>query len=119
MTYETLGLTENPFRLTPPLNQKDIHWAGMHEVKESIEKRIKIAMRTQPSRIVLNWGSYGSGKTHAALYFSKTDRLQELSTELNVSAAKSIKITLPRSSNNIVQEFLRSFFGSIFSGRNL
>jgi len=82
-----------------------------HEVKENIEKRIKIAMRTQPSRIVLNWGSYGSGKTHAALYFSKTDRLQDLSTDLKVSPAKSIKITLPRASNDIVQEFLRSFLG--------
>ena len=111
MTYETLGLRENPFRLTPPLDQKDIVWAGMHEVKENIEKRIKIAMKTQPSRIVLNWGSYGSGKTHAALYFSKTDRLSKLSTDLKVSSSKSIKITLPRSSNNIVQEFLRSFLG--------
>jgi len=111
MTYETLGLKENPFRLTPPLDPKDIVWAGMHEVKENIEKRIKIAMRTQPSRIVLNWGSYGSGKTHASLYFSKTDRLKELSSELNVSPAKSIKITLPRASNDIVQEFLRSFLG--------
>ena len=111
MTYETLGLRENPFRLTPPLDPKDIVWAGMHEVKESIEKRIKIAMRTQPSRIILNWGSYGSGKTHAALYFSKTDRLRQLSSSLNISQAKSIKITLPRASNDIVQEFLRSFLG--------
>lgn len=111
MTYEILGLKENPFRLTPPLDQKEIIWAGMHEVKGSIEKRIKIAMKTQPSRIVLNWGSYGSGKTHASLYFSKTDRLEELSTELDTSPARSIKITLPRSSNNIVQEFLRSFLG--------
>lgn len=111
MTYETLGLKENPFRLTPPLDQKEIIWAGMHEVKDNIEKRIKIAMRTQPSRIVLNWGSYGSGKTHASLYFSKTNRLEEISNELSVSLAKSIKITLPRSSNNIVQEFLRSFLG--------
>ena len=111
MTYEILGLKENPFRLTPPLDQKDIVWAGMGEVKKNIEKRIQIAMKTHPSRIVLNWGSYGSGKTHAALYFSKTDRLQQLSDSLTVSHAKSIKITLPRASNDIVQEFLRSFLG--------
>ena len=111
MTYATLGLKENPFRLTPPLDQKEIIWAGMGDVKKSIEKRIKIAMKTQASRIVLNWGSYGSGKTHASLYFSKTNRLEEISTELGVPSAKSIKITLPRSSNNIVQEFLRSFLG--------
>jgi len=111
MTYETLGLKENPFRLTPPLNPKEIVWAGMSEVKKNLEKRIKITMRTKPSRIVLNWGSYGSGKTHASLYFSKTDRLKEIATEMNSKPSKSIKITLPRSSNDIVQEFLRSFLG--------
>ena len=111
MNYETLGLEENPFRLTPPLDPKEIVWAGMSEVKEKLEKRIKLSMRTRPSRIVLNWGSYGSGKTHASLYFSKTDRLDDISTELNVQKAKSIKITLPRTSNDIVQAFLRSFLG--------
>lgn len=111
MTYEKLGLKENPFRLTPPLDQSEIVWAGMNEVKTSIENRIKIALLTKASRIVLNWGSYGSGKTHASLYYSKTDRLKEIAKENNVSPAKSIKITLPRSSNNIVQEFFRSFLG--------
>lgn len=111
MTYEKLGLKENPFRLTPPLDQKEIVWAGMSEVKNKIEQRIKIATLTKPSRIVLNWGSYGSGKTHASLYYSKTDRLKEITDENNVSAAKSIKITLPRSTSNIVQEFFRSFLG--------
>jgi len=111
MNYETLGLEENPFRLTPPLDPKEIVWAGMSEVKEKLEKRIKLSMRTRPSRIVINWGSYGSGKTHASIYFSKTNRLDDISTELNVQKAKSIKITLPRTSNDIVQEFLRSFLG--------
>ncbi len=111
MTYENLGLKENPFRLTPPLDPKEIIWAGMDEVKDNLEKRIRIAMKTRPSRIVLNWGSYGSGKTHASLYFSKTDRLHVIAEEEEAQEAKSIKITLPRSSNNIVQEFLRSFLG--------
>jgi len=111
MTYENLGLKENPFRLTPPLDQKEIVWAGMAEVKNNIEKRIRIATLTKASRIVLNWGSYGSGKTHASLYYSKTDRLQTMTSESGVSPVKSIKITLPRSSNNIVQEFFRSFLG--------
>jgi len=111
MTYEKLGLKENPFRLTPPLIQSEIVWAGMNEVKTNIENRIKIAILTKASRIVLNWGSYGSGKTHASLYYSKTNRLQEIVDENKASSAKSIKITLPRSSNNIVQEFFRSFLG--------
>jgi len=111
MNYESLGLTGNPFRLTPPLDPKEIIWAGMQDIKDKLEKRIKISLRTQPSRIIINWGSYGSGKTHAALYFSKTDRLRELTTENSVEKAKSVKITLPRASGSIVQEFLRSFLG--------
>jgi len=111
MSYKLLKLEENPFRLTLPLDPQDIVWAGMSEVKEKLEKRIKLSIQTRPSRIVVNWGSYGSGKTHASLYFSKTTRLKELSTELDASLAKSIKITFPRASNDIVQEFLRSFLG--------
>jgi len=111
MNYETLGLKENPFRLTPPLDPKEIVWAGMSEVKNKLEKRIKLSMRTRPSRIVLNWGGYGSGKTHASLYFSKTKRLEEIASLLDSSKSKSIKITLPRTSNDIVQAFLRSFLG--------
>jgi hypothetical protein len=111
MNYETLGLRENPFRLTPPLDPKEIVWAGMSEVKTKLEKRIQLSIRTRPSRIVVNWGSYGSGKTHASLYFSKTNRLNEITRELDSSKVKSIKITLPRTSNDIVQAFLRSFLG--------
>lgn len=111
MTYENLGLKENPFRLTPPLDKKDLVWAGMNTVKQGLETRIKLSMKTLPSRIVLNWGAYGSGKTHAALYYSKTDALHHLATEQDAKPAVSIKITLPRSSGNIVQEFLRSFLG--------
>ncbi len=111
MTYNELGLKENPFRLTPPLDKKDLVWAGMHTVKQGIETRIKLAMKTLPSRIVLNWGSYGSGKTHASLYYSKTNALNDLASEHSANLAVSIKITLPRSSGNIVQEFLRSFLG--------
>ena len=111
MNFETLGLKSNPFRLTPPLDPKEIIWAGMKKVKDDLETRIQMSMRMAPSRIVINWGTYGSGKTHASLYFSKTERLNELSDKINVKEAKSFKVTLPRTSNDIVQEFLRSFLG--------
>ena len=111
MSFEDLGLRSNPFRLTPPLDPDDIKWAGMEKVKRELEKRIEMSMRMDPSRIVINWGAYGSGKTHASLYFSKTSRLSELSRGLDSTPPKSFKITLPRTSNDIVQEFLRSFLG--------
>ncbi len=111
LKFDSLGLKSNPFRLTPPLDPEEIKWAGMEKVKNQLENRIRIAIATEPSKIIINWGSYGSGKTHAALYFSKTQALNRITNEAKVSAAKSIKIPLPRTSNDIVQEFLRAFLG--------
>jgi len=111
MSYKFLKLEKNPFDLVQPLIPKDMVWVGIPKVKKKIEKHIRFSIKTSPSRIVVNFGSYGSGKTHASLYFSKTNRLDEIRTELGSSRVKSIKVTLPRTSNDIVQEFLRSFLG--------
>ncbi len=113
MEYKNFKLKENPFRLTPPLNPEEIIWAGMDTLKTKLENRIRMTMRTSASRIILNWGRYGSGKTHAANYFSKTNRLRELSDELSVAPAKSIKVNLPRTSKDIVQAFWRALLGQI------
>ena len=113
MDYQDYKLSENPFRLTPPMNPNDIIWAGMHGVKTQLEKRIQIAMRTSASRIIINWGAYGSGKTHAATYFTRTDRLKKISQELNVAEAMSIKVSLPRISKDVVQAFWRALLGQL------
>jgi len=85
----------------------------MHKVKGQLEQRIQIAMRTSVSRIIINWGNYGSGKTHAAVYFSRTNRLEEISTEVGTSNALSIKLNLPRTSKDIVQAFWRALLGQL------
>ena len=74
-------LKHNPFRTTPASNPEEIIWAGFKEVKMRIENRIKRAIHIQNSCLVLNWGEYGSGKTHAAKYFLKTNVLEDISTE--------------------------------------
>ncbi len=113
MNYKKFNLKENPFRLVPPLNPDEIIWVGMEDLKLDIEDRLRIALRTSNSRIILNWGDYGSGKTHAANYYSRTNRLKELSDQFATSQAKSIKVNLPRTSKDIVQAFLRSLLGQI------
>ncbi|GAK59227.1 hypothetical protein U27_06204 [Candidatus Vecturithrix granuli] len=113
MEYNSFKLKENPFRLTPPLNPEEIIWAGMDKLKTELENRIRMSMRTSASRIIINWGNYGSGKTHAANYFSRTPRLKELSDEISVAPAKSIKVNLPRASKDIVQAFWRALLGQI------
>lgn len=115
MELKDLNLKNNPFRLTPPLNPDEIIWVDFEELKIKLEERIKISIKTTPSSIVLNWGSYGIGKTHAALYFSRTKRLEELANELKTKAPKCVKVNLPRTSKDPVQAFLRAFLGQVKS----
>ena len=85
----------------------------MDKLKAQLENRIEMSMKTSISRLIINWGNYGSGKGHAASYYSRTNRLKELSEEISVSPAKSFKVNLPRISKDIVQAFLRSLLDQI------
>lgn len=113
MELSDLKLNENPFRTGPSINPKDLIWAGFPVLKNKIEERLVFSMKTSPSRIILNWGRYGSGKTHAANFYTKTNRLNSLSKEKLAQPSKSVKINLPRTSKDPVQSFFRSFLGQI------
>ncbi len=76
--FEKLNLKGNPFRITPSANVHEIIWAGFPEIKSRIAMRIKQAINIPNSSLVLNWGEYGSGKTHALRYFSSQETLKEL-----------------------------------------
>ncbi len=76
---EMYGLKSNPFRMTPATNPEELVWAGFSDVRTKIEKRIQRAVNLPNSSLVLNWGDYGSGKTHAARYFKKQSVLEALS----------------------------------------
>ena len=77
-SFEKYGLTTNPFRVTPATNPNELIWAGFKDTKHKLERRISRSISTPPSTLVLNWGEYGSGKTHAARYFNKEDVLIDL-----------------------------------------
>ena len=83
-TLENYMLRLNPFRITPASNPEELIWAGFKDVKQRMENRIKQAIRIRNSSLVLNWGEYGSGKTHAAKFFQKKDVLADLSDEYSV-----------------------------------
>lgn len=104
---------DNPFRIGPAISPDEIIWAGFAELKDTIQKRIEFSVKTSPSRIVLNWGRYGSGKTHAANYFTKTSAVDDITKNIGTTKCKSTKITLPRTSKDPVQAFFRSFLGQI------
>lgn len=76
MNYEKLNLRDNPFSSTPDTGRPV--WCGMPQVKAELEKRLLIALKTSPSALTINWGHYGSGKTHAARYFTSGETIKQL-----------------------------------------
>lgn len=94
-------LRTNPFRLTPTTNPIDLKWAGFKEIKKTFEKRIERSIRIPNSSLVLNWGEYGSGKTHAARYFNKKDVLKDLADGVDRPVPYSMVISLPKGKDPI------------------
>jgi hypothetical protein len=82
MDYAKLNLKDNPFTSTPATGRPI--WCGMQQLKADLGRRIEISLKTSPSSIVLNWGHYGSGKTHAARYFTSEATLQEITTAAGI-----------------------------------
>lgn len=103
---ETYKLRTNPFRITPATNPEELVWAGFKDVKEKFEKRIERSIRIPNSSLVLNWGEYGSGKTHAARYFNKRDVLQELADKAGRSIPYSMVISLPKGKEPIYSIYI-------------
>jgi len=68
-------LRQNPFPGTPPKKPEDAVWAGLPRLKAQLEALFVEALTTSMTQVVLNWGAYGSGKTHAAIYFGVPNRL--------------------------------------------
>lgn len=107
MSYtELFKLTSNPFRLTPAVNPEEIIWAGFPLVKAKFEIRIKRAIKIPNSSLVLNWGEYGSGKTHAARYFGKSSVLTQLADEAESKIPYFLFITLPKGKTPIEDFFI-------------
>lgn len=113
MSYNDLfNLKSNPFRLTPAVNPEEIIWAGFPQIKARFESRIKRAIKIPNSSLVLNWGEYGSGKTHAARYFGKSVVLAQLAEETASKIPYFLFITLPKGKSPI-EDFFTSIIDKI------
>jgi len=100
------NLKVNPFRSTPAIEEGEIIWAGFKELKNKIEGRLKRSLKIPNSSIVLNWGEYGSGKTHAARYFSKQKVLSDISKEIGSSVPFSLVFSLPKGKEPVKDIFI-------------
>lgn len=103
---ERLKLKENPFRMTPPMETEEVVWAGFPGLKKRLEERVKRSMHFSNSSLVLNWGDYGSGKTHAANYFNQKDIIKNLAGEIKKKNPFSLKISLPAGKNPVDDIFV-------------
>jgi hypothetical protein len=104
-TFEKFELKTNPFRMTPSINSSELIWAGFPLVKKKIENRIKRSIQIPNSSLILNWGEYGSGKTHAARYFNKISVLEELAGA--EQPPFSLDIIFPKSKEPVKDIFIQ------------
>jgi hypothetical protein len=103
---DTYKLTTNPFRLTPSINPDELVWAGFNDVKTKFKKRIERSIRIPNSTLVLNWGEYGSGKTHAARYFNKKDVLKTIGDKAGRPIPYSMVTSLPKGKDPIYSIYM-------------
>lgn len=105
-TFDRFRLKDNPFRMVPANEADKLIWAGFKDVREAFEKRIQRSIGVPSSSLVLNMGEYGSGKTHAAMYFSKPSVLTAL-TPKGHKIPLSIKIDFPSSKNVVYDLYMQ------------
>lgn len=105
-TFDKYKLKDNPFRMIPASEQEKLIWAGFEDIKGAFENRIKRSIGVSSSSLVLNMGEYGSGKTHAAMYFSKPNVLKSLTPEGSKDPL-SIRIDFPSSKNVVYDLYMQ------------
>ena len=93
---EAFKLKDNPFGTTAPSIERPIVWSGRATLKEDLVEILKASLVTSPSRIIINWGEWGAGKTHAMKYFSQEENLEPISKEMKEKPGYSIYIVCPR-----------------------
>lgn len=105
--YSLLNLSTNPFADITPVEEKEynehIIWAGMPELKHELENIHRQILTTTPHQIVMNWGTVGSGKTHAAYYFGDVENLKSIVSGLDEKIFY-VRVTIPQEGNSAVQQ---------------
>ena len=84
---------DNPFSLTP--EEKEKIWADQKELKQEVENIIKLFLMTSPTRLIILYGDWGSGKTHAMRYFTNEENLKSLSEPLHLTTPLAISLICP------------------------
>lgn len=111
--WQKVFLKDNPFAIVPGRISESVKWANMVILKDAIEKRMISSVQTSPSCIILNWGEWGGGKTHAGLYFTQDYILKEIAEKANTRNSKAFLISLPRASKEVIKVLYLDVIGKI------
>ncbi|HRQ54023.1 MAG: hypothetical protein IT276_16895 [Ignavibacteriaceae bacterium] len=109
LQYDVLNLKENPFKENIPnpelRGQNSLIWAGLKELKNTIESIYTQAANSTHKQIILNWGPYGGGKTFAADYFINTYY------EYNDNNKSFVQVYLrsPKDGTKATKDFFKNF----------
>jgi len=106
-------LKDSPFATTPPGIERPIVWAARAPLKQKLVDAIRGSLITSPSRIIINHGEWGAGKTHAMKYFMQKKNLEVIAKEVKTKTGFSIPIVCPR------REVLDSLYLSIIDSIGL
>lgn len=101
MKIQEIGLRANPFENIIPVKGSDLTWAGVPNIKAAITEIYRESHQHSSRKIVLNWGPYGGGKTHAAFYFEK-NRLSKTPDENQIH----FYTTLPKNGSASIRDFV-------------
>jgi len=107
MDISKYNLKENPFNLTPSLINQDIKWVGFKKLKGRLTDRIKRSVVMKNSSMVLNWGEYGNGKTHALRYFCSSKVTKKITDGLEKKELLCFDINLPSDKDPIAAIFIK------------
>lgn len=103
-------LKDSPFAKTPGV-ERPVVWAARASLKQELVRTIAGCLMTSPSKIVINHGEWGAGKTHAMRYFMQKDNLKAIAKEAKTKTAFSISIVCPR--KEVLDSLYLSIIGSI------
>jgi hypothetical protein len=109
MTFKELNLTQNPFEFINPSlgfqSEAPVLWAGMKTQKEQLENTYLNAAKQR--NLILNWGPFGAGKTHAAFYFKNQPILKP-----NVELI-TLYVRTPLENGDAIQQLLENIIDDL------
>jgi len=108
MTFKEFNLSQNPFELIGRslTSEVPVFWAGMKTQREQIENIYINA--NKPRNLILNWGPFGTGKTHAAFYFKN----QSIHVKQNVEFI-TLYVKTPLEGSNGIKQLLKDIIDDI------